>query len=477
MKKSLFIVLIIASFIACGDKQDNESIRKEAQISGKITAVDSIDIPEKLVTYLYNETKADYDQIEIEVGKDGAFTSTLPVDRSMSISIYGDYGVQLLISPGDSIHIATDARFEKVTYDGKGGDVNTALTAYKDNNPTEKLLESEEVLSPQDYALLLDSISIEVQSYNKDFLANHDQQVLQDYVMSEEAFLIPAKKLAYALYSPQGAVALNDSTFTNSFNNLPEYKKEYDLNTNNPAMIANYLGYVWEVDALENTTESREKAFMNRLMSLENNDYLKKKILQSKVMNKLEDNNVSFYENHKDEVDLVFNNTPILATVSQKYDEVKKLLNNPELPVDTELLTFKSEDATQFIDEIITNANGKVIYIDNWATWCGPCKSEFKNASPALHEKFKDDVEFVYLCHQSKEAGYVPSISKFKIAGKHYFLTEDQSRPIFKQINLEGFPTYTIINKNGDIVLSDYIHRPSYAKTTEILTGLINEEI
>ncbi|GAK89510.1 hypothetical protein JCM19297_1338 [Nonlabens ulvanivorans] len=64
-------------------------------------------------------------------------------------------------------------------------------------------------------------------------------------------------------------------------------------------------------------------------------------------MNKLEDNNVSFYENHKDEINQVFKDTPILATVSQKYDEVKKLLNNPELPVDAELLTFKSEDATQ----------------------------------------------------------------------------------------------------------------------------------
>ncbi|GAK89508.1 hypothetical protein JCM19297_1336 [Nonlabens ulvanivorans] len=98
MKKILFIALIIASFIACDDKQNNESILKEAKVSGKITAVDSIVIPEKLVAYLYNETKADYDQIEIEVGKDGTFASTLPVDRPMSISIYGDYGVQLLTS-------------------------------------------------------------------------------------------------------------------------------------------------------------------------------------------------------------------------------------------------------------------------------------------------------------------------------------------------------------------------------------------
>ncbi|PQJ32083.1 hypothetical protein BST92_09150 [Nonlabens arenilitoris] len=477
MNKILFIAFIMVGLMACNDNQINDSTTKEAQVSGRITAVESIAVPEKLIAYLYNESKADYDKIDIEVAPDGSFTSTLPVDRTMSISIYGDYGVQLLTSPGDSIFITTDARFENVTYNGKGGDVNTALTAYKDNNPTEKLLESEEILSPQDYALLLDSIFTEVQSYNKNFLANHDQQVLQDYVKSEEAFLVPAKKLAYALYSPQGAVALKDSTFTITFNNLPKYKKEYDLNTNNPAMVANYLGYVWEVDALENTTESREEAFMNHLLLLENNDYLKKKILQSKVMNMLEDNKITFYENYRNKIDQVFNGTPIYTTVSKKYDDVKKLLNNPEIPADAELLTFKSEDATQFIDEIIENANGKVIYIDNWATWCGPCKSEFKNASPKLHEKFKDDVEFVYLCHQSKEAGYVPSIAKFKIAGKHYFLTEDQSRPIFKQINLEGFPTYTIINKNGEIVLSDYIHRPSYAKTSEILTGLINEEI
>lgn len=116
----------------------------------------------------------------------------------MSISIYGDYGVQLLTSPGDSIFMNTDARFENVTYDGKGGDVNTALITYKDNNPTEELLQSKESLSPQDYASLLDSVFIEVQSYNKNFLFNNDQQILKDYVTSEEAFLIPAKKLAYA---------------------------------------------------------------------------------------------------------------------------------------------------------------------------------------------------------------------------------------------------------------------------------------
>lgn len=477
MKKTLFLLLIIIGLIACNDKKDKEKAVNSAMISGKITAIDSIAIPQKLIAYRYNDSKADYDEIEINVKQDGSFTKTIELKKPMSVAVYGDFGVSLVASPGDSIFLNTDARFESISYSGTGGGTNKSLEEYRDNNPTEKLLESKDTLSPQDYIIALDSAMAVIKSHNADYLSKNDDAVLKTYIESEEEFLIPSKKLAYLLFTQQGAAAFKDEIFMESFKNLPEYKESYDINNNNPGMVANYMGYVWENDAIEASDESRETAFFAGLMSMENNDYLKKKILQSKVMNKLEDNDITFYETHRDKINQVFNGTPIITSVTTKYDEVKKLLDNPEIPKNAELLTFQSQDPTQFIDEIIANANGKVIYIDNWATWCGPCKSEFKNASPELHEKFKDDVEFVYLCHNSKEAGYVPSIAKYKIAGKHYFLSDAQSRPIFKQIDLEGFPTYTIINKKGEIVLSDYIHRPSYAKTTEILTGLINEEL
>jgi hypothetical protein len=43
-------------------------------------------------------------------------------------------------------------------------------------------------------------------------------------------------------------------------------------------------------------------------------------------------------------------------------------------------------------------------------------------------------------------------------------------------MELEGFPTYTIFDKKGNQVLSDYIHRPSYGPTSAILSKLINEK-
>ncbi|WP_438962831.1 TlpA family protein disulfide reductase [Nonlabens sp.] len=476
MKKTFILPLLIIAIVACNDQQNIEKAVSTAIISGKITAVDSIGIPDKLTAYRYNNSIADYDEIEITVTKNGSFKKTIEVNKPMSIAVYGDYGTQLILSPGDSVHLNTSARFKNISYSGIGGSINKSLASYKENNPTKKLMQNWDQLDLSQFSIQLDSSFQIIKKYNSDFLAQNNDPIIKTYVESEEQFFIPAFKLNYALFALKGEQALSDSIFLNDLNNLPLYKEGYDINNNHPSSTAMNLGYLWKNHATDKENESaREKAFMNGLLKLKNNDYLKQKIAYLTVMGQFADNNISFYERYRTEIKSILEGEPQAHILNEKYTEIKKLLDNPVIPEDAELLTFKTQDPTQFIDEIIANAEGKVIYIDNWATWCGPCKSEFKSASPKLHEKFKDDVEFVYLCHNSKKAGFIPSIAKYKIAGKHYFLEDAQSRPIFKQIDLEGFPTYTIINKKGEIVLSDYIHRPSYAKTTEILTGLINE--
>jgi thiol-disulfide isomerase/thioredoxin len=94
---------------------------------------------------------------------------------------------------------------------------------------------------------------------------------------------------------------------------------------------------------------------------------------------------------------------------------------------------------------------GKVLYLDIWATWCGPCTKEFESASN-LHKYFKDkDVVFVNLCLESNIENWKQAIMKYNIGGENYFLDYNAVQLFRAENNLPGYPSYLIIGKNGVI--------------------------
>lgn len=103
---------------------------------------------------------------------------------------------------------------------------------------------------------------------------------------------------------------------------------------------------------------------------------------------------------------------------------------------------------------------GKVIYLDVYATWCGPCLKEMKFA-PALHNAYKNkEVVFVNLSAQDDLSSWKKLVKEKKLSGEHYFLDVDASKLFLGNYRIEGFPTYWLINKKGQIV-SNQAPRPS----------------
>ena len=150
--------------------------------------------------------------------------------------------------------------------------------------------------------------------------------------------------------------------------------------------------------------------------------------------------------------------TPALRQVVHARQQHYKTLEQTEMAYASSL---KSSDtfaaytqADSLFAELIAPYRGKVIYLDFWGTWCGPCKEQMKLAAP-IKEMMKDrDVVFMYLANNSPQDSWQNVIKNYGLTGPnvvHYNLPSTQQKLLERKFNINKFPTYILIDKNGTV--------------------------
>lgn len=115
----------------------------------------------------------------------------------------------------------------------------------------------------------------------------------------------------------------------------------------------------------------------------------------------------------------------------------------------TVLNTPTNADEELFV-EMLKPFKGKVILVDVWATWCGPCRMANKEMEP-LKAQLADekDLVFLYLAGEdSPENTWENMIPDLK--GQHYRVNQAQWDYLRESLKARGVPTYIIIDKEGN---------------------------
>ncbi|WP_165045631.1 TlpA disulfide reductase family protein [Dysgonomonas sp. ZJ709] len=188
----------------------------------------------------------------------------------------------------------------------------------------------------------------------------------------------------------------------------------------------------WLVEAkaiLQDCIGSDNGLFYDLLVASAYNMQLKEMIPLTKVQIK----NIQAYYKESPFIDILFN-------------ENNRVI---QLGADSQALVV-NEKTAGLMDSIVSKYKGKVIFVDFWATWCGPCLTAMKESKQIKEEFDNKGVIFVYITNDtSPRRTWQQKISEMK--GEHYYLSSKEWDEVLDQFGFSSIPTYLIYNKEGEL--------------------------
>ncbi|SFD09674.1 TlpA family protein disulfide reductase [Flavobacterium phragmitis] len=127
---------------------------------------------------------------------------------------------------------------------------------------------------------------------------------------------------------------------------------------------------------------------------------------------------------------------------------------------------FGSKTPTDFVlknmdgkEVKLSDYKGKVVVLDFWATWCGPCKASFPKMQELVTKYKEKEVTFLFIntFENKKEDEVFKNVTNYITEKKYTFnVVFDSKNEVATTYKVEGIPTRVLIGKNGDILFSDH---------------------
>ncbi|MBA4411669.1 MAG: hypothetical protein C0397_19915, partial [Odoribacter sp.] len=145
--------------------------------------------------------------------------------------------------------------------------------------------------------------------------------------------------------------------------------------------------------------------------------------------------------------------TSISGLIDERYvkEQFKKRFNSKLEKIKPQIEKINSNETTA-LDSLISKYPGKVIYVDFWAPWCGPCMDEMPDSKRLKESYHGKEVVFVYLACDCSEKSWKSTIATKDINGINLLLSNSDYEILKRRFEIPGIPYFLLINKKGEVV-------------------------
>lgn len=479
IENGLKVILCLLVLASCAKKEEVLSLKRgTAIITGKIN---NLSENSKTIRFAAGSTVKDIEQTAL-IDSEGNFRLEIELYHPQNVQGFFKKGFfKLFLRPSDSIHLVIDesvfAKERFPIFDIEGtkpdADISKALQKYlrfRGNRPFHTDAKGKTV---------------------KEFL-----DILQKEIMQEDSVLVSFSKtmkvsdefMDWVRKDIRYGVANSLSSYreANENTNGDEFDKLlFPINDDNaivtslyPLHLETYAGNlsISKDTITQNLFQKGEyaEAIPRCLNTVVGNveKGLSRDIMCYKLLLILFDLSFKNYKIVAQNLDTLIADETLKSALLEKENEYKKQAALDVSFLDPQTIEEK-EISGPFWKDLKSKYQGKVIYVDLWATWCAPCREEIPYATE-LHEYFKGkEIAFVNLCLDSNKSDWEKMIKTGNIKGDNYFFNASQTGLLKNKLQYEAYPTYLIIDKQGNLVNKN-APRPS---TNEKIKKLLNEWI
>lgn len=172
-------------------------------------------------------------------------------------------------------------------------------------------------------------------------------------------------------------------------------------------------------------------------------------------------------QNFNDRFKLVVTDTAKVNYIENQITKVESLLPGKMAP------TFSFPDTTENLVSL-SDFQGKYVYIDVWATWCGPCIREIPRLKE-LEEEFGDEIAFMSISIDPVKNVWYDYVKDKELTGIQLYSEGSWQAEINDLYMIQGIPRFIIIDPQGKIIDAD-ANRPSDEKTRKMFENWLQQE-
>ncbi len=456
MKQSFFTLAILSLMFAIScQNQDNQT--DKIILSGEISHINSDSL------CIYNPETREMEVI-MKLDKNNHFQDTLELNDGFYILYDGTKSFPSYLKKGFNLTLKLDASEDgKSTFTGKGAKENQYLSDVQfDLEPKLKEVKHYSYYCPlneTDFLKLNDSIY----QVSIDFLNQHKNELDKDFYLIREASLKYDKLNRIFYYETYNRDYFKKNDNFKVSENYPNPFEKIDFNEkllsvqSYISFLQNYIEYL--------PYESGKDIEIQQLENINKN-------IQNKAI--------------KEKIAIVFSE-PVLdrtGELKQAYELLKTMITNPkdfekvQATYDALKKVAKGEISPSFkLKDIngkevtLESLRGSLVFIDVWATWCGPCRGEIPSLLKLEKEMEHKNIKFVSICVWDQENKWREMVKKEQLGGIQLFASRSQL-DFVNAYQIKGIPRFIIIDKEGRIV-DNNAKRPSNPELKKELNSLL----